>query len=64
VRLKVHLVVIMMITVICDVFSLVYFFIQSVTYVTLDMSIADTNYTLQHSYNMCTFNLYNFANKN
>jgi len=30
----------------------------------LDMSIADTNYTLEHSYNMRTFNLYNFANKN
>jgi len=28
------------------------------------MSIADTNYTLQHSYNMFTSNLYNLANKN
>jgi len=35
-----------------------------VTYVTWDISIAGTNYTLQHSYNMCTSNLYNLANKN
>jgi len=28
------------------------------------MSIAATNYTLQHSYNMCASNLYNLANKN